>query len=519
VPPSAGQPGVESGGRASGEPRDRASGEPGGRASGEPGGRAGGEPGGRASGEPGGRAGGEPGDRASGEPGGLASGRAGRRWAIGGRGSQDAEILRLAIPAFGALVAEPLFLLADSAIVGRIGTAPLGSLGVAAQALTALVNISIFLAYGTTAAVARQLGAGNRQAAIRHGVDGLWLAGAIGVVVLAVGAPLAGPIIDVFGATPAVTAGGVTYLRISLLGAPAMLAVLAGTGVLRGLQNTRTPLIIAVAGNAVNVTLNATFVLGLHWGIAGSAWGTAIAQNLTAAAYLTMVVRGARAADVTLGIDLTGLKTAARNGGALVLRTLALQAVLVAATAIAARDGDAAIAAHQIAFRLWTLLAFALDAIAIAGQAITGKYLGAGDVEGARTATRRMVGWGAGCGVVFGALLLAARPVLLGLFAATPPVRQLLLAVLLIAAAAQPMAGVVFVLDGVLIGAGDQNYLALAGLVATAVFAIAAAVVVTTGAGLIGLWLAIVAWVAARFGTLTLRARGSRWLVTGAVRR
>ena len=194
-------------------------------------------------------------------------------------GGQSAEILRLAIPALGALIAEPLFLLADSAIVGRLGTAPLGGLGVAAQALTALVNISIFLAYGTTAAVARQLGAGNRRAAIQQGIDGIWLAGAIGVAVIAVGLPLAGPIVDAFGGTAAVSGQAVIYLRISLIGAPAMLAVLAGTGVLRGLQDTATPLAVAVAAYIINVVLNATFVLGLHWGIAGSAWGTVIAQN------------------------------------------------------------------------------------------------------------------------------------------------------------------------------------------------------------------------------------------------
>ena len=422
------------------------------------------------------------------------------------------------MPAFGALIAEPLFLLADSAIVGRLGTVPLGSLGVAALALTALVNVSIFLAYGTTAAVARQLGAGNQRAAIRQGIDGLWLAGAIGVAVLAIGLPLAGPIVTAFGASAAVTAGAQTYLRISLLGAPGMLAVLAGTGILRGLQNTRTPLLISVTANVVNVALNATFVLGLRWGIAGSAWGTVIAQNAAAAAYLAMVGAGARRAGVRLGPDLAGLKAAARTGAALVIRTLALQAVLIAATAIAARDGDAAIAAHQVAYRIWTLLAFALDAIAIAGQAITGKYLGAGDVAGTRAATARMIGWGTGCGAVFGLATLAARPFLPAVFAAAPPVAHLLVAVLLIVAASQPVAGVVFVLDGVLIGAGDQDYLAVAGLVSTAVFAVAAAAAVGSGAGLPGLWYAIVAWLLARFVTLTWRARGSRWLVTGAVR-
>ena len=165
------------------------------------------------------------------------------------RGPHDAEILRLAIPAFGALVAEPLFLLGDSAIVGRIGTVPLGGLGVASQALTTLVSISIFLAYGTTAAVARQLGAGNQRAAIQLGIDGLWLAAGIGATVLAAGIPLAPLIVHAFGASPAVTAGAITYLRISLLGAPAMLAVLAGTGVLRGLQDTRTPLAVAVCAS------------------------------------------------------------------------------------------------------------------------------------------------------------------------------------------------------------------------------------------------------------------------------
>jgi putative MATE family efflux protein len=428
-------------------------------------------------------------------------------------------MLRLAIPALGALIAEPLFLLADAAIVGRLGTAPLGSLGVASLALTTLVNMSIFLAYGTTAAVARQLGAGDQRAAIRYGIDGLWLAGVIGLAVLAVGWPLAGRIAAAFGATPAVTHGAVTYLRISLLGAPSMLAVLAGTGVLRGLQNTMAPLLITVTASVLNVALNATLVLGLHWGIAGSAWGTVIAQTLSAAAYLAMVIRGARRAGVPVRLDLAGLRASATAGAALFARTIALQVVLVAATAMAAHLGDVALAAHQLGYRLWNLLALALDAIAIAGQAITGRYLGAGDAAGARTATTRMIAWGAGYGVVFGALLLAIRPVLPALFAASPPVRHLLLAVVLIVAAQQPVAGVVFVLDGVLIGAGDQNFLALAGLITTAVFGVAAAVMVADHAGLLGVWAAYSLWLLARFATLTLRSRGSRWLVTGATRR
>lgn len=243
------------------------------------------------------------------------------------RNPQDAEILRLAVPAFGSLVAEPLFLLADSAIVGRIGTVPLGGLGVASQALTTLVSVSIFLAYGTTAAVARRLGSGDRKAAIRLGIDGLWLAVAIGAVVLAAGWPLAPLVVRAFGATAAVTGQAVTYLRISLIGAPSMLLVLAGTGVLRGLQDTWTPLVVAVTANVANVVLNATFVLGLRWGIAGSATGSVVAQTGMAAAYLTVVARGARRAGVLLAPDLPGVRSAALAGGALVVRTLALQAV------------------------------------------------------------------------------------------------------------------------------------------------------------------------------------------------
>ena len=441
----------------------------------------------------------------------------GRRLLAAARSPQDAEILRLAVPAFGALVAEPLFLLADSAIVGRIGTVPLGGLGVASQALTTLVGISIFLAYGTTAAVARQLGAGNHRAAIRQGIDGLWLAAVIGAVVLAAGWPLAPAICGAFGGSAAVTAQAAIYLRISLLGAPAMLAVLAGTGVLRGLQDTRTPLAVAVAANLVNVVLNATFVLGLHWGIAGSAWGTVIAQNAAALAYLAVVGRGARRAGVGFTPDLAGVRAAASAGGSLVIRTLALQATLVIVTAIAARQGNAAIAANQVAFRIWNLLTLALDAIAIAGQAITGRHLGGGNVAAARAATSRMIAWGAAYGVAFGLAVVAARPFLPGLFAVAPDVRRLLLEVLLVVAVLQPASGVVFVLDGVLIGAGDQDYLALAGLGTLAVFGVAVAALVP-GRGLVALWVAFTAWMLARLLTLALRARSSRWLVTGAVR-
>ncbi|MEU8345013.1 MATE family efflux transporter [Spirillospora sp. NPDC048832] len=432
--------------------------------------------------------------------------------------AHDREILRLAVPAFGALVAEPLFLLSDSAIVGHLGTAQLGGLGVAGQALNTLVYLCVFLAYGTTAGVARQVGAGDMRAAIRQGIDGMWLAVAIGAVLIVAGWPLVPWIVDAFGASPTVTPYAVTYLRVSLFGIPSMLLVLAGTGVLRGLQDTRTPLAVSIGGFTANLLLNAVFVLVLDWGIAGSAWGTVLAQTGSAAVYTAAVLRGARRHGAPVRPDLDGLRTSATAGFGLLVRTAALRIVLIVGTSIAARMGDEEIAAYQVGFQVWTLLAFALDAIAIAGQAITGRHLGASDIPGTRAITRRMVWWGVGCGVAFGLAVLAVRPWLPGLFTGDGDVRGLLLASLLLVAVLQPVAGVVFVLDGILIGAGDGAYLAATTLIATLVFLPAAIILYRADAGLIGLWVAIGLWMLTRMTTLGLRARGDRWMVTGAVR-
>ena len=210
------------------------------------------------------------------------------------RRRHDREIIALALPAFGALVAEPLFVMVDSAIVGHLGTPQLAGLGVAAALLTTAVSIFVFLAYATTAAVARRVGAGDLPAAIRQGMDGIWLALLLGVAVIAVVLPTAPSLVGLFGASDTAAPYAITYLRISALGIPAMLIVLAATGVLRGLQDTRTPLYVALGGFTANAGLNAALVYGAGLGIAGSAWGTVIAQNGMAAVYLFVVVRGAR---------------------------------------------------------------------------------------------------------------------------------------------------------------------------------------------------------------------------------
>ncbi|MFE4263004.1 MATE family efflux transporter [Streptomyces sp. NPDC056883] len=430
----------------------------------------------------------------------------------------DREILALAVPAFGALVAEPLFVMADSAIVGHLGTPQLAGLGIAAALLTTAVSIFVFLAYATTAAVARRVGAGDLQAAIRQGMDGIWLALLLGAAVVAVVLPTAPTLISFFGASDTVAPYAITYLRISALGIPAMLVVLAATGVIRGLQDTRTPLYVAIGGFALNGALNVAFVYGAGLGIAGSAWGTVIAQCAMAAAYLVVVVRGARRHGASLKPDAEGIRACAQAGAPLLVRTLSLRAVLLIATAVAARLGDADIAAHQILLSLWSLLAFALDAIAIAGQAIIGRYLGAGDTAGAKAVCRRMVQWGIASGIVLGLLVIAARPVFIPLFTSDPAVEDALLPALLVVAVSQPVSGIVFVLDGVLMGAGDGRYLAWAMLLTLAVFTPAALLVPTLGGGLTALWCAMTLMMLVRMVTLQLRARSGRWLVAGATR-
>jgi putative MATE family efflux protein len=446
----------------------------------------------------------------------------------------DREILALALPAFGALIAEPLFLMADSAIVGHLGTAQLAGLGVSAALLATLVNVFVFLAYATTAAVSRRVGSGDRQAALKQGVDGIWLALLISVVVVSTAIPIAPAVVRLFGASSTAAPYAVDYLRISSGGIPAMLIVLAATGVLRGLQDTRTPLIVAVAGFSSNLLLNLTLVYGAGLGISGSALGTVIAQWGMAAAYLTVVVRaalvngastnGASRADQSgagswwaeLRPDISGIRASATAGAPLLVRTLSLRAILLLATAVAARLGNTSIAAHQVAMSLWSFLAFALDAIAIAGQALIGRVLGAGDAAGAQAATRRMVQWGVGAGVVMGALLIMAQRLYLPLFTNDPAVQHQLLPVLVVAGVMQPVCGVVFVLDGVLMGAGDGPYLAWAMLATLLMYAPVA--LWLGGQGLTGLWIAIGFAMVVRAVSMGLRARTGAWLVTGAVR-
>lgn len=434
------------------------------------------------------------------------------------RRRHDREIIALALPAFAALVAEPLFVIVDSAIVGHLGTHQLAGLAIAASLLMTAVSVFVFLAYATTAAVARRVGSGDLAAAIRQGMDGIWLATLLGVAVVAFTFPFAPRLVRLLGASDTAAPYAITYLQISSIGIPAMLIVFAATGVLRGLQDTRTPLYVAIGGFTANAVLNVVLVYGAGFGVAGSAWGTVIAQYAMATAYLAVVIRGARRYGASLRPDATGIRASAQAGTPLLIRTLSLRAVLMIATAVAARLGDTEVAAHQIVLSLWNLMAFALDAIAIAGQAIIGRYLGAGNAVGARQACRRMVQWGVASGVALGILLVLLRPLFMPLFSSDPAVHKALLPALLVIAVSQPIAGVVFVLDGVLMGAGDGRYLAWAMLATLAAFAPVALLIPTFGGGLTALWWAMTLMMTIRLGTLWLRMRSNRWIVLGATR-
>ena len=434
------------------------------------------------------------------------------------RHPHDREIARLAVPAFGALIAEPAYILTDTAIVGHLGTPQLGGLAVASGILLTLYAVFIFLAYGTTAAVSRLVGAGRDVDAAHQAVQSLWLAGIIGVAVALLGLAASGWLVDLMGADGAVRRNALVYLRISLVGVPAMMVVLAGTGYLRGVKDTRTPLLVAVGTATANLVIEVVLVYGFDRGIGASALGTVLAQTAGAAVYLWRLLGAARERGASLAPDPAALRALAAVGRDLLVRTAALRAALIVATAAATRIGTTDVAAHQIAFEIWAFLALGLDAIAIAGQAIVGHALGAGDAEGARAAGRRMIEWGVAAGMAFALVVLAVRPVVPGVFTDDPDVSSLAGFLLVWVAVLQPVNAVAYVLDGLLIGAGDLRFRAWALVGAAAVFVPAALAVLALGLGIGWLWAAIGLLMATRAGSLLARFAGGRWVVLGAVR-
>lgn len=425
------------------------------------------------------------------------------------RSVYDREIVALALPALGALAAEPLYLLADTVIVGHLGTQQLAALALAASVLSTVFSLCVFLTWGTTVRVTRLHGAGARPEVDALAPQALWLAVAVGVVVAGVVAACAGPLVSVLGGTGSTARLAERYLRIAALGVPMALIALAAQGWLRGIADLRRPLVVVVLANLINVVLEVVFVYGFDWGLDGSAWGTVIAQAAMGAAFVVLLLRASQAGRRP---DLARIRSLVSVGMLLLVRNAALLACFVLATAVCARIGERSLAAHHVGFQLFAFLALALDAIAIAGQVIVGRALGAGDGDAAFAAARRMLELAFLAGVLMGVVLLALIDVLPHAFTTDPLVIDRARAMWPWFCAMWPIAAVVFALDGILVGAGDTRYLAAAMTLALAAFA--PAVIAADAISVV--WIAIDGLMVVRLLTLGIRFRRGRWVLLGA---
>jgi len=428
------------------------------------------------------------------------------------RSAYDREILRLAVPALGALAAEPLYILVDTAIVGHLGRSQLAALGAAATALSLLATFN-FLQYATTAQVARASGAGEEGTARRLGAQALWLSLAIGVVLAAAIALLARPIVELVGVDGQTADYAVTYLRIVSLGIPSFFAALGGQGFLRGVSDLASPLVLIVLGNALNVVLEVLFVYGFDWGIEGSAWGTAIAQSCMGIGFVWLVLRRVGRLDAAPALGLA--RRLLTVGKFIFARTTALIGALLLAGVVAARFGDAELGAYQISFQLWIFLALVLDAIAIAGQIIVGRELGAGRPERAFDASVRMIALSVAAGVAFAVALLALSDALPHVFTDDAAVLEQCSLLWPFLALVQPLNGAVFALDGVLIGASDGPYIAGSMLLASLACVAALSAALAGDWGIRGVWAALAVLIVVRLATMVARFMRRRWLVTG----
>jgi putative MATE family efflux protein len=388
---------------------------------------------------------------------------------------------------------------------------------IAAVLLSGAFTLFNFLTYGTTAQVARFHGAGQELEAGQLAAQALWLSAGIGVALTALLAAMAVPLVDAMGGEGRVGELAVMYLRIGSLGLPFALIALAGQGYLRGVSDLRRPLVIVVVANAANVVLNVVFIYGLDWGLAGSAWATVVAQAGMGAAFIHALVSAP--AD-SRRPALSRMAPLARIGSEIFVRTAALYGSFLVASAVLARVGKDSLAAHQIAFQLFVFLALVLDSIAIAGQVIVGRTLGAGDADAAHSAARRMIEWAVAAGAVFGLVMLALIDLIPRAFTSDPAVIDRAKEIWPLFALMQPANGAVFALDGILIGAGDTRFL-MFGMLAAAlgVFVPVALLSLALDLGIVGVWAGLVGLIAARLAPCAWRFSSRRWALVGAPRR
>ena len=428
------------------------------------------------------------------------------------RSPHDREILRLAVPALGALAAEPLYVLADTAIVGHLGRPQIAALGLAGIVLAGSFTIFNFLTYGTTAVVARASGAGEEERAARLAAQALWVSLAIGLTLLVVLEVIAMPLLRGLGGHGESGHDALVYFRIAAVGMPAALIALAGQGYLRGVANLKRPLVIVVLANVLNLVLEVLFVYGFHWGIAGSAAGTAIAQLAMGVAFVLELLRPHA---TSRRPSLREMRPMVRVGWQIFVRTAALYASFLVAASVLARMGDAELGAHQIAYELFIFLALVLDSVAIAGQVIVGRTLGAGEADAAYDAAVRMIGWSIVLGAAFALVLTPLAYGLPRAFTGDPSVLAQAEKLWPMFVLMQPLAGAVFALDGILIGASDTAYLMWSMLAASALFIVVAALSLALGWGIVGVWIGLDLLIAARLTLLGTRFASRRWAVVG----
>ncbi len=451
------------------------------------------------------------------------------------RSPYDRQIARLALPALGTLAAEPSYLLVDTAMVGHIdgpqGGQDLASLALAASVLGTLAGLGVVAAYATTAAVARLAGAsaddGRHDADLRRiAAQSLWLGATLGVVGALI-VVLAGPLwISALGGQGATADGAERYLRIAAPGFAFALLSMAAQGWLRGTGNLRDPLLIILFGNAINLVLNPLLIFGFDLGLDGSAIATLVGQTTMGLLFVRLLWKGSSAPTDAAAPERAALRRPSlallgrigSTGGYLLVRSGALLLTFAVASAVAARSGDPSLAAHQIGWQLFLFIALVLDALAIAGQILIGRALGASRREEAFAAASRMVAWTVAFGCLVAATLLVAQGPVIGLFTADEAVREQARSMWPLLCLMLPLAAAVFAFDGVLIGAGDARFLAFA-MAAAALIGIPVLLAAhDAGRGIAGVWVGINVVILTRLLGTGWRYRDRRWARTGAWR-
>ena len=419
----------------------------------------------------------------------------------------DREIFRIAIPALGTLAADPLVTLVDTAFVGRLGALALGALGVNASIFGLTFAIFSFLSFGITPMVGMAVGKEDLEQAGQIAFQGLTLAALMGLAIAALLEAFAHPIAIAMGATDELKVEALKYLRIRALAAPAVLFITAGHGIFRGYQDTRTPLLITIALNLVNLVLDPIFIFAFGWGLSGAALATFVAQWCGAGCFLLLLFVTRRR---QMGIHLRlprfrELVPLLKVGGNLSVRTLSLVGTLTLATAVATRIGVLAVAAHQVGSQLRLFFSQVIDCMAIACQALVARYRGAEDERTARAISNRALFWGVTIGLILSALFVIFRPLLIRVFTDDPEVISEIMSIYAYIVFTQPFNAVVFVWDGVFMGAGQFNYLAKAMLLAALVSTAVTLLALPMGWGLPGVWWGFVALMSARALTLAIR--------------